>query len=253
MRMVQRGAWWGRLLAIFAVALLMGGFILSGRAGGQATKPQGQGLPPMVGDLLRGRTVIIDPGHGGYDPGARGRQVTEAELNLAIALKLRKWFQLAGAHVLMTWSKPSQIASNRKYRVQQRLTWINQHKADILIDIHCNSGASSYHGPQTFYWEGAASYHLASDVQQELQYFTGTSRGVKRINQYVLRYAKMPAINVEVGFITNGREEQKLLNPTYEEDLTWYIFIGTERWLVKGRWPAELLEAPPPTDLLVRD
>lgn len=242
-----------RLIGIFAAGLMLGAFILAGKAGGAQQGQLASELPPIAGDLLRGRTVIIDPGHGGYDPGAHGRQATEAEVNLQVALKLRAWFQMAGAHVLMTWNSPKDIPNNRKYRVQQRSIWINEHKADILIDIHCNSGASSYRGPQTFYWDGTASYHLAHDVQEELQYFTGTGRDVKRIDQYVLRHAQMPAVNVEIGFITNPREEEQLLNPSYQEDLTWYIFIGTERWLLRGRWPVKLLQAPPPTDLLIRD
>ncbi|MCY0865409.1 MAG: N-acetylmuramoyl-L-alanine amidase [Sulfobacillus sp.] len=240
-----------RWITVWMLILITGALVLAGQPltnAGAATPP-----PPLAGDLLRGRTIIIDPGHGGYDPGSRGRQAIEAEVNLAIAHKLKTWFQMAGAHVLMTWSKPSDIPSHRKYRVQSRLEWINRQPADVLIDIHCNSGASSYKGPQTFYWDGAASYHLATAVQEELQYFTGTVRGVKRIDQYVLRYAKMPAINVEVGFITNPREEERLLNPTYQEDLTWYIFIGTERWMVRGRWPESLLKSPPPVDLLRRD
>ncbi len=250
---MRRGVnWSARAVAVLAGALLVGGFGLTGRALSQPQK-EGAQLPPLIGDLLRGRTVVIDPGHGGYDPGARGMRSIEAKINLEVALKLRTWFQMAGARVLMTWSRPGEIPANRKYRVRQRMDWINAQGADLLIDIHCNSGASSYRGPQTFYWDGAASYHLASDVQDELRYFTSTRRDVKRIDQYVLRYAKMPAVNVEVGFITNSQEEHRLMTPAYQEDLTWYIFIGTERWLLKGRWPANLLESPPPTDLLVRD
>ncbi|MCY0898408.1 MAG: N-acetylmuramoyl-L-alanine amidase [Firmicutes bacterium] len=242
-----------RMMVALTVAILIGSFVLVRPAGGQSSGESEAGLPPLIGDLLRGRTVILDPGHGGFDPGARGREAIESEINLAIALKLRTWFQMAGAHVLMTWDSPSDIEAGRKYRVRDRLSWINQQRADLLIDIHCNSGASAYRGPQTFYWSGAASYHLARAVQEELQYFTHTRREVKRIDQYVLRYAHMPAINVEVGFITNPEEERRLMDSRYQQDLTWYIFIGTERWLLKGRWPAELLDAPPPTDLLIRD
>ncbi|NMP21978.1 N-acetylmuramoyl-L-alanine amidase [Sulfobacillus sp. DSM 109850] len=231
---------------------MTGSFVLTGRAASAPPEPANRILPPLVGDLLEGRTVIIDPGHGGYDPGALGRRTQEAAINLAIGLQLRKWFQMAGARVLMTWSKPSEIPPNKKYRVQDRLTWINQQNGDVLIDIHCNSGSTVWRNPQTFYWDGAASYHLASDVQEELRYFTKSRRGVKRINQYVLRHARMPAINVEVGYVTNPVEEKLLTTPQYQKELTWAIFIGTERWLVKGRWPAELLEAPPPVDLLKR-
>lgn len=246
------GAWGTRLLGVAAALIMAGSFMLTGRAKTLPHTAANRMVPPLVGDLLEGRTVIIDPGHGGYDPGALGRKSQEAAINLAIALKLRQWFEMAGARVLMTWSKPDQIPLGQKYRVQERLTWINQQKGDLLIDIHCNSGSPPWRNPQTFYWDGSASYHLATDVQDELRYFTHSRRGVKRINQYVLRYARMPAINVEVGYITNPVEEKLLMTPRYQEELSWAIFIGTERWLLKGRWPAELLEAPPPVDLLKR-
>ncbi|OLZ10911.1 N-acetylmuramoyl-L-alanine amidase family protein [Sulfobacillus thermosulfidooxidans] len=207
----------------------------------------------IEGALLRGRTIVIDPGHGGYDPGARGRMAREDEINLAIALDLRKWFEDAGARVLMTWEKPGQIPPSRKYRVQQRVVWINRTGGNALIDIHCNSAGSRWRGPQTFYWNGKGSYYLAHDVQEELQFFTHTNRPVTRIDQYVLRYAKMPAINVEVGFISNPQEEKLLMNPQYQRQIAWYIFLGTERWFLKGHWPETLLQTPPPTHLLVRD
>lgn len=248
--MVRTGRWWGRMVLTGAAAVMTGAFLGAGRV---ASQPTARSAPaPMVGDLLQGRTVIIDPGHGGFDPGAVGKHSTEAKINLEMSLKLRHWFQMAGARVLMTWSKPSDIGRGHKYKVQDRMTWINNQHADILIDIHCNSGSSDWRNPQTFYWDGSASYHLARNVQEELRYFTHSKRDVKRINQYVLRYAKMPAINVEVGYVTNPAEEKLLMTPRYQEDLTWYIFIGTERWLLKGRWPAELLEAPPPVDMVRR-
>ncbi len=239
-----------RLIGVSMVAILMGAWLLARLPQAAADSP---GLPPIAGDLLRGRTIIIDPGHGGLDPGSLGATAQEDEINLAIAHKLQAWFRLAGARVLLTWSKLSDIGPHRKYRVQDRVRWINQQGGDVLIDIHCNAGAPSYRGPQTFYWNGAPSYHLAQAVQEELQYFTRTRREVKRIDQYVLRHARMPAINVEVGFITNPHEEARLMNPTYQTDLSWFIFLGTERWMLKRRWPPSLLEAPPPVDLLQRD
>lgn len=208
---------------------------------------------PLEGDLLAGRTVILDPGHGGFDPGARGSRVTEDRINLEVALALKAWFQRAGARVFMSWSKSNEIPRHKKFRVSQRVEWINRTRGDVLIDIHCNSGYHAYRGPQTFYWGGSGSYHLANDIQQELQYWTHTRRGVTRINQYVLRYAKMPAVNVELGFISNPREEALLMTSQYQRDISWYIFVGTERWFLKGRWPEKDLQVPPPTHLLVRD
>lgn len=245
----MRRIWQKQAIGLAMVLLLVGGFILANRP---TVAPASTSVVPLAGDLLRGRTIIIDPGHGGYDPGALGQRSREADINLAIAYQLRHWFQEAGAHVLLTWGGSRKIPDSQKYRVSDRMTWINKTQADVLIDIHCNSGGRSWRGPQTFYWSGAASYHLAHDVQEELGYFTNSHRTVTRINQFVLRHAHMPAINVEVGFITNPVEEMQLVNPVYQKNLSWYIFLGTERWFLKGRWPQQLLQTPPPTHMLVR-
>jgi N-acetylmuramoyl-L-alanine amidase len=207
--------------------------------------------PNLPGSLLKGRTVILDPGHGGKDPGARGLIAQEDQVNLAVALDLRQWLQDSGAKVKMTWEKPGQIPSFKKYRVYQRVKWINRTQGNALIDIHCNSAGSRWSGPQTFYWDGTSSYHLAYDVQKELQYFTHTKRRVARIDQYVLRYARMPAINVELGFISNPQEERLLANPGYQRELSWYIFLGIEQWFLKGRLPEHVLKSPPPGHLLI--
>lgn len=241
-----------RPLGMLALALLLGSFFLASAVQGQPQPHRSSSLPPVAGDLLRGRTVIIDPGHGGWDPGALGRITTEAKINLEVSLKLRTWLQMAGARVLMTWDDAHTIPANQKYRVKTRAEWISRQQGDVLIDIHCNSGSSAFRNPQTFYWNGSASYHLAHDVQQELQYFTHSHRDVKRIDQYVLRHVHIPAINVEIGYVTNAAEERLLATPQYQDELTWYIFVGTERWLLRGRWPPGLLDAPPPTDLLQR-
>ena len=207
--------------------------------------------PLVAGDLLAGRTIVIDPGHGGWDPGALGRVAREDRINLAISLALRRWLELAGAHVLMTWSRVSDIAPNRKYRIQARSAWINATGGNLLVDIHCNAGVDA-RGPQVFYWDGASSRLLADYLSEELHYFTHTHRAVVRIDQYVLRHSVMPAVNVEVGFINNPQEERLLIRPVYQRELAWYIFIGIERWFLRGHWPVSWLKTPPPTEILSR-
>lgn len=208
--------------------------------------------PPTPGPatkLLSGHTIVIDPGHGGKDPGSLGGRAREADLNLEIAHALADWFRQAGAKVILTWSTHQEMPSHRRFNVRSRVALINHSGADVLIDIHCNAGGP-YRGPQTFYWDGAASYNLARLIQEELQYFTGTKRQVNRINQYVLRYAKMPAVNVEVGFITNPQEEQQLMSSAYQRKLTWAIFVGTERWFLHARWPLSITERPDHVEML---
>jgi N-acetylmuramoyl-L-alanine amidase len=231
--------------AWLAAGLLLVGFLVS--------RPVARSHPVAshIGRWLQGRTIVLDPGHGGYDPGALGAASREADINLAMALQLKAWLVRAGARVLMTWSRPGDIPPNRKYVVAARAAWIRSTHADLLIDVHCNAGPGAW-GPQVFYWDGTPSRLLADYVAEELHAFTRTHRPVTRLDQYVLRHAGMPAINVEVGFINNRREERRLLSPAYQRALMWYVFVGVARWFLHGRWPAAWIPARPPTELLVR-
>lgn len=201
--------------------------------------------------LMRGETIAIDPGHGGIDSGSRGQRYHEDMLNLAISRDLRDWYEQAGARVVMTWSRPEEIGPRQRLNVRARTEMINHSGANLLIDIHCNAGGV-FTGPQTFYWDGAPSYLLAQRIQQELQHLTHTRRTVTRIDQYVLRYAEMPAVNVEAGFITNPREEALLADPAYQRRLSWAIFVGTERWLLERRIPEGTAARPEHAEILVR-
>jgi N-acetylmuramoyl-L-alanine amidase len=229
------------------VGLLAGfGFLLTAQRG-----PAHSASNPLAHALLAGRTIAIDPGHGGWDPGAVGSRAREDQINLAVSLDLRRWFELAGARVVMTWSSMSQLPPQRRYPMQQRMELIHASDAGVLLDIHCNSGVGG-RGPEVLYWEGGPSQLLAHDVLDELRYFTHTRRTVRRYNQYMLREAGMPAVNVELGFVSNPREEKLLMDPRYQNELAWYIFVGVERWYLKARWPASWLTATPPDEFVSR-
>jgi N-acetylmuramoyl-L-alanine amidase len=218
---------------------------------GVSHHPARSAAGPLANGLLAGRTVAIDPGHGGRDPGAVGKIAREDEINLAVSLDLRRWLQLAGAHVVMTWTDMRELPPGRNYKIQQRMELVHASDASVLIDIHCNSGQGG-RGPEVLYWDGGPSQLLAHSILEELQYFTRTRRPVRRINQYMLREAGMPAVNVELGFVDNIREEKLLMNPRYQNQLAWYIFIGLERWYLKARWPESWLRATPPAEFISR-
>ncbi|MDA8200063.1 MAG: N-acetylmuramoyl-L-alanine amidase [Thermaerobacter sp.] len=233
--------------AMAAVGLALAALGVGARvwsAGGGAPRA----VAPYVG-MLAGRTIVIDPGHGGWDPGAVNRRAREADINLAVAEMLRGLLEDAGARVLLTWSAAHPIPAHRKYRVQARSLWINRQQADVLIDIHTNIGSGGV-GPQVFYWDGIASRVLADAIQEELSGFTGTHRRVTRINQYVLRYSAIPAVNVEVGFLSHAQEALRLTTAQYQRDLAWCIFVGLLRWFVGGSAPPEYLAPPRPAELL---
>jgi N-acetylmuramoyl-L-alanine amidase len=107
-------------------------------------------------------------------------------------------------------------------------------------------------GPQVFYWDGVPSRVLADAIQAELSWLTHTHRQVTRIDQYVLRHSLMPAVNVEVGFLSHAREARRLMSRRYQRDVAWCIFVGLMRWFADGHAPVDYLPPPAPADLLER-
>lgn len=166
--------------------------------------------------------VCIDPGHGGYDPGAVGPGGTrEKDITLAIALLVGKLLQSAGIQVAYTrtgdavpW--PSDLSQD----LAARTKIANLTKANAFLSVHANSGAATALGMEiyTTRGQGPADPIAESIVKAWSQVFPGGAirkdltdgDSDKEANYYVLANSKMPAVLVEVGFLSNPREEQVL-------------------------------------------
>jgi len=149
--------------------------------------PQGSAVPALA--VLADLTVVIDPGHGGFDPGMLaeedGRRIRESDINLAVALRLRDILQRAGARVVMTRTTDTDLVrpggrpvrqSDIKEDLARRVELARRAGADILLSLHCNSFPSSvWRGSQTFYMEDAhqGGRLLAECIQAELARATG--------------------------------------------------------------------------------
>jgi len=163
---------------------------------------------------LQGKKIVIDPGHGGIDDGATSvsKKVKEKEMNLAVAKKLETMLKAKGATVIMTRTGDTTVSLDNRVRVAI------QAQADAFISIHHNTYPSpKMDGTMTFYYH-ARDIRLAQTVQSALIRTTGlTDRNARYGNLYVLRENKVPAILVELGFISNPQEEQKLLKPALQD------------------------------------
>jgi N-acetylmuramoyl-L-alanine amidase len=180
-----------------------------------------------------GRTIMVDPGHGGSDPGAEGviDGVWEVELNTAISAYLVTELESLGYDVLTTRSY------DRYVSLQQRADYANQVLPYIFVSIHNNwiedpemTGAMTFHHP-------ASSFGplLAALVQDELVAATGAvDKGVRTANFFVLRETVMPSILVECGFMSNYGECRRLLDPEYQQTIARAIARGVDRY-VAGR------------------
>jgi N-acetylmuramoyl-L-alanine amidase len=180
--------------------------------------------------ILNEKIIVIDPGHGGSNPGAIQYGMRESDNNLSVGLKLKKLLEDSGAKVIMTRDEDRSVAEEGvqlKQELQARVDLVDVNNADVFISLHTNANDNAdVHGAMTFY-HNDMSKRLASDIQTSLIKFTeATDKGTEKENFYVLRNNKVPAVLVEMGFITNKSEAIKLNDDVYRKALVNGIYEG---------------------------
>ncbi|WP_157729430.1 SH3 domain-containing protein [Tumebacillus algifaecis] len=185
------------------------------------TEVQGSldGVPEVHGSLdsgLRGKTVVLDAGHGGFDVGAVGRQsgVFEKDLNLALARTLYNKLLTTGARVVMTRDDDSFVSLDDRVQIAER------EQADLFVSLHYNTHAdANISGSMTFYYsENGADHQLARQAQQELVASLGLpDLGARFGDYYVLRENRVTSILVETAFLTNQQDEWSAKEAGHQE------------------------------------
>lgn len=189
------------------------------------------------------KLIVIDPGHGGIDPGAKGPGgVVEKDVTLEVSRKLATVLGQYGAVVILTRdadmdlssSQGEKLITRKREDLARRVGMANDRNADAFISVHVNSFKSGprEHGAQTFYQPGCqAGEKLAKCIQSELVRLLGnTKRKEKAVDYYTTRHAKVPAVIVEIGFISNAREEKLISNPDYQGKLAYAIGAGVVKY-----------------------
>jgi N-acetylmuramoyl-L-alanine amidase len=183
--------------------------------------------PSATGGSLRGITIVVDAGHGGYDHGALGSKSREKDQTLDIARKLRDLLVERGATVHMTRDGDYFIS------LQGRVDFAHSRGADIFFSVHINSFRSTSSGTETFYWS-AQSQSLAREVQKELVKATGLpSRGVSQARFYVIRKTRMPSVLTDTAFISNPKEEKLLTDPEWRTGVARHMAQGINNYVDK--------------------
>jgi N-acetylmuramoyl-L-alanine amidase len=186
--------------------------------------------------------VIIDPGHGGNDPGKIAADGSlEKDINLSIALKLKKFLEAQDIEVIMIRETDeglySRNASNKKVEdMKERLRVIENADADIVISIHQNSyHQGSVDGAQVFYYTSSASGKKLAEIIQNrliLGVDPENHRAAKgNDSYYLLKKTTIPIAIVECGFLSNHAEAKKLIDDYYQEKLAWSIHLGVMQYL----------------------
>lgn len=195
---------------------------------------------------LSGKVIVIDPGHGGPDGGARGVDGTEEKgISLEVSEKLRDYLQQMGALVYLTREEDRDLAaddtkglSRRKSEdIRNRLQFIHDKEADFFVTIHLNAIPSTrWHGAQTFYYpELDESKHLAKMIQTEIvRNLENTDREALAINGiYLLKHAEVPGALVEIGFLSNEQEREQLKQEEYQRKIAGSIYEGILRYVTE--------------------
>ena len=188
------------------------------------------GVPETQADSGAAKTVVvIDPGHGGDDLGCRSTEnkLCEKDITMAAATELAKVLEQAGIKVKLTRNgvgdhpilvDPLRFLNQKKSDLDERIEVASRSEADFFISLHVNSYYKKDRaGAVVYYQEGSKPGSLlAGSIQKELRYIPEmpkrTSQGG---NYYLLSHQKIPAVIIELGYISNQKDAQRMANPEY--------------------------------------
>ncbi len=192
---------------------------------------------------VRRNLVVLDPGHGGKDPGKVGAdEELEKDINLAISLKVREKLEEDGMEVVMTREKDVMLsdgdADNKKLEdLNSRIDIINEQQPAIAVSIHQNSYSDpAVRGAQVFYFTHSDKGKQAAEALQKelLEFDQENTRDIKANDTYyLLKKTEVPTVIVECGFLSCPGEAELLTDEAYQEELAGAIAKGIESWVVK--------------------
>lgn len=193
--------------------------------------PPRTSVPPVTRQRVpRGRVVVmIDPGHGGKDPGAIGiGGLREKDVILPISRRVAEILSQQGIQVVMTRSDDRFISLAGRVQMAERAD------ANLFVSIHANAISLSrpdVNGVETYYYSSAAGRRLASSIQNSMLQLNVRDRKVREARFFVIRRTSMPAALVEVGFVTGREDAPRLASPAYRNQMAEAIAQGILNYL----------------------
>lgn len=182
-------------------------------------------------------TIVLDAGHGGFDPGKIGvNEVLEKDINLSITYKLKGFLEQEGIKVILTREDDNGLYKpgdwdKKRVDMSKRVAIINSSDALFAVSIHQNSfSQESSRGAQVFYHQNSVQGKILAETIQERVKQTmndGNHRLAKANGSYyMLRYTRCPLVIVECGFLSNWREAGLLSEDSYQEKIAQAIHLG---------------------------
>lgn len=227
---------WNKRLA--AVVCMMGFLTLLLYTGKKTT------LGTMGGEVFakKGYCVVIDPGHGGDDPGKIGiNGEKEKEVNLQIAKKVKEYLEANDVKVVMTREDDVGLydrqAANKKVQdMKKRIALMEETKPEAVVSIHQNSyPQEEIHGAQMFYYKSSKEGQKLAALLQDSFVVRVDAENKRQIkandSYYLLKKTTLPMVIVECGFLSNQEEATKLCSDDYQDRVAWAISMGILQYL----------------------
>ena len=186
---------------------------------------------------LLGKTIYIDPGHGGKDSGTTYKDIYEKDINLIMSKKIERYLVSKGATVYLTREKDKDLSTttiNRKRNdLTNRAKLINKSNPDMYISIHLNYISNSkWQGLQIFYnTQNKENETIANNLTSYLKEVSSSTREPKKENiYYMYKQIKVPGVLIELGFLSNPNDRYRLTKEEYQNKLAENIANSIERY-----------------------
>ena len=201
-------------------------------SGGSPHTLREQEIVRRSGHNLAGRTVVLDPGHGGEETGTAADGLTESEVVLDLARRVEGRLSAIGVTVLFTRSAttgPDELS---------RATMANDSGADIMLSLHCDSTdqsrasgvATFFYGQERFGAWSAVGEHLADLIQREVVARTGLTDCRSHPRAWVLlQRTRMPTVRIEAGYLSHADDAARLADPAFRDTVAEAIVIALQR------------------------
>ena len=229
------------------------------------------------------RTIVLDAGHGGNDPGKENTAVgvNEKTLTLDVVLRLKKILEARGWRVLLTRAADTRLAPDQVTDLQRRAEFANNNKADLFVSVHFNSvekDAARVTGVETYSMAPQFMLSTADDKKDEMtdKAFPGnksdyanflfgekihramigtlkaSDRGYKRGRLHVLRFIECPGVLVECGYLSHDAEARRIATAEYREQLAHALAEGLQNYSAALEALRPKLPAPSPAATTAR-
>lgn len=175
---------------------------------------------------LRGKVIVLDPGHGGYDPGAVTKNKDyEKHYTLDISKRIQRLLHKKGAKTILLRSNDTNPS------LYQRVKKTNQTNGDFLVSVHVNSFINSIaNGTETYYYKPSEKRAAKLIQKHMVRQLKLKNNGIKHAKMYILKHTKMPGVLIEPCFMTNANEYRQLRTSAFKEKIAIATVNGLDEY-----------------------